>query len=942
MPSFGGSVKLTGESEYKKALASINQSLKEVDSELKLVTSQYDKNDKSEKALTAQTDVLNKKHEEQAKKAKTIREAYESLSKELKKQEDNHKSLKKELDAETDKLKEIEATSGKTSKAYQEQASKVSALSSQYDKEEASLVKNRKAVSDMYVEMNKAETAMNKTAREIDNLGKEADETTKSEKDLGRGASDASSDMDKSAKGGVSAFSVALGNLASSVIQKAISSLKDLGKQAMSAFDAFDDGRDKVIRATGATGDEAKKLVESYENVSKTIVADMGDVGQVVGDVSTRFGFTGDKLEETSTAFLKFSEVTGVDASSAVTSVSRAMEKAGMDSSQLSIFMDKLVTASQKSGVEVSRLTDSLTKYSAPMKELGFSTDETIALFSKFEASGVNVEQAFNGLQKASANWAKEGKNSSAEFSKLMEEIKNSKTDIEATQKAVEAFGSKTGVELSSAIRSGKFEYQDMVNTINSNRGALENTFAGTKDASDDVKLAFQNVKLELGKMVSDILVKYAPQIEKAIQNVQPAIEWIANNVLPKIGDALDWIGKNVIPVVADGITWIKDNINYLLPVLAGLGTALLIYKTWQAYTTMVTTAQAILNAVLNANPILLVVSAIAVLISALGTLYATNEDFREAVQNTWNKIKEGAQIVWEWLSNLFTETIPQALYDLGEGIVTKGAEILEFIGTIPQKIGEFIGTLLYNIDQFIISIARKGANLVKDFGKWLGGIISDAGQFVLDLGKKGLDAIGDFVGNIISGIASLPGDILSKLNEILTNVGNFAKDFAQNALDAGKDFFKNLWDEVKSLPGKFITLGKDCIEGFWKGFKRLLTGDALPIDDLVDKCKKELGINSPSKVFADEIGKYSALGFGVGFKKEMQKVSEDMRDAMPSSFEITPEVGASSAGGIGGYAFNDLVSALKDALMGVEVVMDDRKMGQFVTRTVTNEIYST
>ena len=912
MPSFGGSVKLTGESEYKKALASINQSLKEVDSELKLVTSQYDKNDKSEKALTAQTDVLNKKYEEQAKKAKTIREAYESLSKELKKQEDNHKNLKKELDAETNKLKEIEATSGKTSKAYQDQASKVSALSSQYEKEEASLVKNRKAVSDMYVEMNKAETAMNKTSREIDNLGKEADETTKSEKDLGKGASDASSDMEKGAKGGVSAFSVALGNLASSVIEKAISSLKDLGKQAMSAFDAFDDGRDKVIRATGATGDEAKKLVESYENVSKNIVADMGDVGQVVGDVSTRFGFTGDKLEEASTAFLKFSEVTGVDASSAVTSVSRAMEKAGMDSSQLSIFMDKLVTASQKSGVEVSRLTDSLTKYSAPMKQLGFSTDETIALFSKFEASGVNVEQAFNGLQKASANWAKEGKNSSAEFSKLMEEIKNSKTDIEATQKAVEAFGSKTGVELADSIRSGKFEYQDMVNTINSNRGALENTFAGTKDASDDVKLAFQNVKLELGKMVSNILVKYAPQIEKAIENVQPAIEWIADNVLPKIGDALDWIGKNVIPIVASGITWIKDNINALLPVLAGLGTALLIYKTWQMYTNLVKVAQVALNAVLNANPIMLVVSAIAVLTSALATLYFTNEDFREGVQETWNKIKEGAQIVWEWLSNLFTETIPKALYNLGESIVTKGAEILEYIGTLPSKIGEHIGKAL-----------------------------KKATDFVVDLGKAGADAIGDFVGNIISGILGLPGKIKEKLDDIMSNVGSFASDLAQNALDAGKDFFKNIWDNVKDLPQKFINLGKDCIDGFWKGFKKIFTSDALPITDLVNDCKKELGINSPSKVFADEIGKFSALGFGVGFTKEMEKVSEDMKNAMPASFEVTPEVATSSTG-IGGYAFNDLVSALKDALMGVEVVMDDRKMGQFVTRTVTNEIYST
>ena len=93
--------------------------------------------------------------------------------------------------------------------------------------------------------------------------------------------------------------------------------------------------------------------------------------------------------------------------------------------------------------------------------------------------------------------------------------------------------------------------------------------------------------------------------------------------------------------------------------------------------------------------------------------------------------------------------------------------------------------------------------------------------------------------------------------------------------------------------------------------------------------------------MFADELGKYSALGFGVGFTKEMERVSEDMKNAMPTSFEVTPEVATSSAG-IAGYAFSDLVSALKDALMGVEVVMDDRKMGQFVTRTVTNEIYST
>lgn len=920
MASFGGSVKLTGESEYRKALSAINQSLREVDSELKLVTSQYDKNDKSEKALSDQTEALNKKYDTQNKKVSTIQNSYNKLSKEVEDSEKKHKELGKELSAETDLLKQIEKESGKDSQAYKEQAKKVSDLSTQYAKEEAEITKNKKALSDMYVEMNKAQASANKTGAEIQKLGKEAEEASKGEKNLGDKASDASSKMDKGAKGGVNAFAVALGNLASNVIAKCIKGLQDLGKEAINSFKAFDDGRDTIIKATGATGEEADKLIASYEKVSKSIVADMGTVGNVIGDVSTRFGFTGEKLEDASTAFLKFSEVTGVDAKTAVASVSRAMEKAGMSGDELTTFMDKLVTASQKTGVQVDRLTDSLTKYSAPMKQLGFTTDQTIALFSQFEASGVNVEQAFGGLQKAVANWAKEGKNSQEEFSKLMDSIKNSPSDIDATQKAIEAFGSKTGVELADAIRSGKMEYSELINTITSNQGALESTFEGTKDASDDVKLAFQNVKIEMGKMVEKILVKYSPQIQKAIEAIVPILENIIDNVFPVIEKSLDWIGNNIIPVVADGIKWIKDNIEVLLPILAGLGTAILIYKTWQAYTTMVTVAQKILNAVLNANPIMLVVSAIAVLISALGTLYATNEDFREAVNETWNKIKEGAEIVWEGLKILVTETIPNALYDLGEYIVTKGAEILEYIGTFPQALGEIIGSILY-----------------------------DASQFVINLANKAKEAGLKFLTNIWNEIKKVPGKFASMIGDTLTNIGSFIVNIGKKATEAGKKFFKNIWNEVKSLPKKFLNLGKDLVEGIWNGIKKAMSWLK---DKIGGFCKKVTGwvksafsIFSPSHVFRDEIGKQLALGIGVGFEDEMEEVSNMMADAIPSTFDITPEVtgGITASNGIFGsdMSLETLTEALKQALTGVDVMLDDRKLGQFVTRTVTNEIYS-
>ena len=68
--SFGGSVKRTGESEYQKALRGIADNLKVLNSEMKVVTSQYDKNDNSSQKLKATSEVLNKKIAEQESKIK--------------------------------------------------------------------------------------------------------------------------------------------------------------------------------------------------------------------------------------------------------------------------------------------------------------------------------------------------------------------------------------------------------------------------------------------------------------------------------------------------------------------------------------------------------------------------------------------------------------------------------------------------------------------------------------------------------------------------------------------------------------------------------------------------------------------------------------------------------------------------------------------------------
>ena len=78
--SFGLKIGLEGEKEFKKALADINHSFKVLGSEMKLATSQFDKNDKSVEALAARNKVLRKEIDEQTTKIDTLRKALQNAA----------------------------------------------------------------------------------------------------------------------------------------------------------------------------------------------------------------------------------------------------------------------------------------------------------------------------------------------------------------------------------------------------------------------------------------------------------------------------------------------------------------------------------------------------------------------------------------------------------------------------------------------------------------------------------------------------------------------------------------------------------------------------------------------------------------------------------------------------------------------------------------------
>ena len=163
-----------------------------------------------------------------------------------------------------------------------------------------------------------------------------------------------------------------------------------------------------------------------------------------------------------------------MDANAAVRSVNRAMQNAGIPLENYQELLDQLAVAGQASGISVSTLAESLTKNGASMRQLGFNTEETIALLSQFELAGVNGETALAGLKTAVKNWGKEGKDANAEFHKAIDTIKNAPTDIAATEAAFEVFGSKAGSELVEAIWIIRIQV-DLVDEFNIDRYGVPN-----------------------------------------------------------------------------------------------------------------------------------------------------------------------------------------------------------------------------------------------------------------------------------------------------------------------------------------------------------------------------------------------------------------------------------------------------------------------------------
>lgn len=150
---------------------------------------------------------------------------------------------------------------------------------------------------------------------------------------------------------------------------------------------------------------------------------------------------------------------------------------------------------------------------------------------------------------------------------------------------------------------------------------------------------------------------------------------------------------------------------------------------------------------------------------------------------------------------------------------------------------------------------------------------VKDIVEKIRDMLPMVLDVIGEVLPLVGTALVEALPMLLESLGEIgvelVTKLATALKENWPAIEEAGLDLVKGLWEGIKGA-------------GTWLYEK--LSGWAT---DIIGDIKGFFGIQSPSKVFAG-IGGYLAEGLGNGFEKEMDAVSRQMREAVPTQFDTS------------------------------------------------------
>lgn len=413
---------------------------------------------------------------------------------------------------------------------------------------------------------------------------------------------------------------------------------------------------------------------------------------------------------------------------------------------------DEVDKASQKMGISAEEYQ----KWDYVLQRNGSSIDSMQKGLKTLSAKITEGSQAFDTLGVSTTNADGSFRSTEEVMNDTMAALAGMQDGAQRTALATQLFGGKVAQELAPTLNSGADGIQEL------------------KDRAED-----------LGLILSDEGVAASASYQDAMLDLEESLGGIKNtigaSILPVATDMINMLTDQVIPAIKD---FTSQN-EWLAPVIVGVVSGLVAFKAAMGISALIsgvsqaitafkaanegaTIAQWLLNAAMNANPIVLIITLVTALIGALIYLWNTNQGFRNACIQIFENIRA-----------VVSSVISSAI---------------QFFNSLASTIGLALETARNTVSGFVNKVKILFNNLKQGISNAINNAKNTVNSCVNSIKSK-FESISSTIDKVVSWFSGLP----SKISSAIGSVGGLLWDAGNSIIQGLLDGINAKWQAVKS-----------------------------------------------------------------------------------------------------------------------------------------------
>ena len=391
--------------------------------------------------------------------------------------------------------------------------------------------------------------------------------------------------------------------------------------------------------------------------------------------------------------------------------------------------------------------------------------------------------------------------------------------------------------------------------------------------------------------------------------------------------------------------------------------------------TKLFTLAQGALNLVMSANPVGLVIAAIAGLVVAFVVLWNKSEGFR----NFWIGLWEGIKSTVSTVVGAISSFLSSAWSAISATISTVWGAISNIISTVWNGIKATITTVINVISSVISSVFNAIKSVITTVWNGISLVTSTVWNGIKTAISAVINGIKIVITSVFNAVKNTVTTVWNGIKSVTSTVWNAIKTAVSTPVNAIKSVVTSVWNGIKSTTTSVWNGIKNAISGPMNSAKNLVKGiiDSIKgffnfkiswphiplphfsikpsgwqVGDLLKGKIPTLGITWHAQGGVFDKGATVLRGIGENGAEAVvplerntywiKRVADEMRGYIIDAISM-PKISVdvpSKSENITDTSYNRLVEAFKDALSKMKIELDDEEMGKFVDRTVSKAIY--